>query len=227
MKNAVLSNSLKSILARTDLTRGAIEQFLIKNGSNHLIGVDEVGRGCIAGPVHAAAVCLDYEALAKLPEKTKALIRDSKKLSAKQRQSIIKTLDSICISYSVGCASVEEIESLGIVTATFTAMHRAINDLGAFDNRFLLIDGRDELRDYVGSQLNVIKGDSLCYCIAAASIFAKVARDSFMQDQASVYPGYGFEKHVGYGTAAHISHLKELGVTSLHRKNFAPIKNML
>lgn len=191
-----------------------------------ILGVDEVGRGCLAGPVYAACASLDYKLLANLDRRTKLLIRDSKTLSARQRQSILPLIDSICQEKSIGIASVQEIEHDGIVSATFRAMQRAYGALtGRYD--LLLIDGKHKNPFIEIEQLSVIGGDGLCFAIAAASIIAKEARDSFMREAADAYPQYGFPENVGYGTKTHLEALSRYGITPLHRRNFAPISELL
>ncbi len=190
-----------------------------------ILGVDEVGRGCLAGPVYAACAAIDYQKLAKLDSRTKGLIRDSKTLSRRQRQSILPTLHSICSEQTIGIASVEEIETDGIVSATFRAMHRAFSDLqDSYD--LLLIDGKHTNPLIDIPQETVIGGDGLCFAIAAASIIAKEARDSFMHAAAKTYPDYGFIDNVGYGTKTHLEALLVHGITPLHRRNFAPISEI-
>lgn len=205
--------------------KGEIEKDLTQKNFS-LAGVDEVGRGCLAGPVVAASVSLDYKKLEALDDKTKGLIRDSKKLSHNQRSKIIPIIEEIAISYAIGEASVREIETKGILPATFLAMHRAIAGLD-MPKDMLLVDGNNQLPNYKGQQKTVVKGDSLCYSIAAASIIAKEFRDSYMTKQAEKYPGYGFESHVGYGTKKHMEALKEIGITEIHRKNFAPVTRLI
>lgn len=205
--------------------RGKIEKKLLSQGYS-LVGVDEVGRGCIAGPVFAACVALDYEELERLSDGQRHLIRDSKKLSAAQRAGILPTIRQISREAYIAMADVREIETLGIVPATFKAMRRALK-LCEQPYSMLLIDGNQPLANYYGEQTQVIGGDQLCYAIAAASILAKEARDTYMQQQAQKYPEYGFESHVGYGTKAHIESIHKIGICPLHRKNFAPIKHMV
>ena len=207
------------------LTKGELE---ISETNRGLLvcGVDEVGRGCLAGPVYTSAVVLDYKALEQLDEKTKGLIRDSKKLSHLQRQKIIPVIKDIALSFSVTNCDAREIEKFGIVGATFESMKKSI---AALDNPvdLVLIDGNTKIPNLDINQINIIGGDNLCYNIAAASILAKEARDEMMRQAGEVYPGYGFEKHVGYGTKVHMEALKELGVTPIHRRNFAPVKRLL
>ncbi|MFK7824021.1 MAG: ribonuclease HII [Oligoflexales bacterium] len=207
------------------MVKGEVEYHLLQK---HLssAGLDEVGRGCLAGPVYAAAVILDYDALVGLPIKTREKIRDSKTLSKKQRSEMISVIEEIAIASAISFATVREIESLGIVGATFLAMRRSLTDLSKpFD--CLLIDGNKPLEGYKGEQKTIVKGDQLCYCIAAASILAKESRDNYMREQAASFPDYGFDSHVGYGTKAHIEAVKKYGACSLHRRNFAPIRDRL
>lgn len=187
-----------------------------------IFGVDEVGRGCLAGPVFAACVYLDYQSLERLDESEKLLIRDSKTLSQKQRAFIGPVIEKIAKKWAVSSSSVREIEKYGIVPATFRAMRRAIRQCGSTAD-MLLLDGRHPLPRYSGAQKAIIAGDSLCYSIAAASILAKEARDQYMRDQAEKYPAYDFSANVGYGTARHLKGLATHGICPLHRRNFAPI----
>lgn len=208
-----------------DANRGKMEKQWLKDG--HLIlGVDEVGRGCLAGPVFAASVQLDYTALKKVSIKEKALLRDSKTLSQLQRIKAVALIESIAKHKQVGIAEVSEIESHGIVGATFLAMRRAVAPFLQYST-LLIVDGNAKVPGLEIRQETVIKGDNLCYAIAAASIVAKEARDSFMRDIALEYPGYGFEKHVGYGTRQHMAALQKQGICPLHRRNFAPIQELL
>lgn len=208
--------------------RGSIEKDLHKQGLS-VVGVDEVGKGCLAGPVFASATILDFKALFALPAKQRALIRDSKTLSASQRETLIPLIHKISLSHATAKAEVIEIEQLGLQRATFLAMRRALHSLPSnFD--FLLIDGKQKLPQLSQEpfrQQAVIKGDNLCYCIAAASILAKVARDQFMHKLAIKYPEYGFETHVGYATGRHREALKRFGACPIHRKNFAPVREQI
>lgn len=190
-----------------------------------LAGVDEVGRGALAGPVYAGAAILDFSKLFQLEPSARKLVRDSKKLSPTQRQNSLSILEDICISKATASTSHEEIEALGISKATFLAINRALEKLSTpFD--LLLIDGKYPLPDFYGRQKTVIGGDASCFSIAAASIIAKVARDTLMKEASLHYPQYGFEKHVGYATKQHITAIKESGACPIHRKNFEPIKSL-
>ncbi len=200
------------------IIRGAMETELL-NSYPHLAGVDEVGRGCLAGPVYAAAVILDYQAVKRLTAKQLSRLRDSKTLSRNQRQEMLPVIREISLSSAIAWAEVREIEQLGIVPATFMAMKRALEQLDRGVN-FLLIDGRAPLPGFPGPQQAVIKGDNLCYCIAAASIIAKEARDSYMRQLGDTLPAYGFAQHVGYGTKLHLAAIHQHGPSTHHRRNF-------
>ena len=183
----------------------------------NVIGVDEAGRGPLAGPVVAAAVMLK-EYTEELDE-----INDSKKLTEKKREKlyniIMKNFD-----VAIGISSVEEIDKLNILNADFLAMRRALNDLKKLkkDKEYIvLVDGNLKIKEYTGKQLPIVKGDAKSLSIAAASIIAKVTRDRFMKDLANIYPDYSFEKHKGYGTKAHIEAIKNKGaIEGVHRKVF-------
>ena len=182
-----------------------------------IIGVDEVGRGPLAGPVISAAIILNKE---KIPEG----INDSKKLSKKKREVINEELISQH-SFAIGIASVEEIDKINILQASLLAMKRAVLNLN-IKPQTILVDG-NKLPDLEYNMYPIIKGDSKSISIAAASIIAKVYRDKLMQDLSLQYPGYYWEKNSGYGTKQHLLALNNLGVTPIHRKSFAPIYNML
>ena len=182
-----------------------------------IIGVDEVGRGPLAGPVISAAIILNKE---MIPEG----INDSKKLSKKKREVINEELISQH-SFAIGIASVEEIDKINILQASLLAMKRAVLNLN-IKPQTILVDG-NKLPDLEYNMYPIIKGDSKSISIAAASIIAKVYRDKLMQDLSLQYPGYYWEKNSGYGTKQHLLALNNLGVTPIHRKSFAPIYNML
>ena len=182
-----------------------------------IIGVDEVGRGPLAGPVISAAIILNKE---KIPEG----INDSKKLSKKKREVINEELISQH-KFAIGIASVEEIDKINILQASLLAMKRAVLNLN-IKPQTILVDG-NKLPDLEYNMYPIIKGDNKSISIAAASIIAKVYRDKLMQDLSLQYPGYYWEKNSGYGTKQHLLALDNLGVTPIHRKSFAPIYNML
>lgn len=180
-------------------------------------GVDEVGRGPWAGPVVTAAVILDP---ATAPEG----LNDSKKLSAKKRDVLFDQLQ--VAPHAVGVASVEEIDRLNILNATYLAMQRAIAALPVAPG-FALIDGNRIPYDLPCPAWAIVKGDARSASIAAASIIAKVTRDRMMADLAEAFPGYGWETNAGYGVPAHREGLNRLGVTPHHRRSFKPIHKML
>ena len=183
-----------------------------------LIGVDEAGRGPLAGPVVAAA--------AVLKEGNFTFLNDSKKLSEKKRERIFEGLPDCCEYYSIGEASAQEIDEIGILNADFLAMRRAlapvVSQLGEKNLPYkILVDGNLYIREIDKSlQMPIIKGDGRVACIAAASIFAKVHRDRQMIRFGGQFPGYGFEKHKGYGTEAHLAAIKKFGDCEIHRKSF-------
>lgn len=192
--------------------------FSIESGHSGIIaGVDEAGRGPLAGPVIAAAVILD-------PNRLHPSIADSKKLSAKNREEIHAFLLEHART-GVGAASVEEIDRLNILQASLLAMQRAVAALGIAPD-IALIDG-NKAPTLACKTLAVVKGDCKSLSIAAASIVAKVTRDQLMCELARECPGYGWEKNAGYGTSAHYDGLALRGVTIHHRRSFAPIRQLL
>lgn len=184
--------------------------------SNLIIaGVDEVGRGPLAGPVYAAAVILPYDHQI-------AGITDSKKLSPRKRKLLAEQIKQEALCWSLGVASVTEIDKFNIREATLLAMSRAIKKLSLKPD-FVKIDG-NSLPKLTGYHLEaVIKGDLTVEVIGAASIVAKVARDNLMDRYALRYPEYGFDQHKGYGTAKHLAALKKYGPSPLHRRSFTPV----
>lgn len=193
-----------------------LENSCIANGFSRICGVDEAGRGPLAGPVCAAAVILPHGC--ELPG-----LNDSKKLSPKKREALFLPIQQQAVAFAVAFASVQEIEQLNILNATFLAMSRAVQAL-QIPADFSLIDGNRLPQLSIPSRA-VVKGDSLSMSIAAASILAKVSRDNLMPQLDAEYPGYGFAVHKGYGTAAHIAKIKELGPCPCHRLSF--LKNIL
>ncbi len=184
-----------------------------------LIGVDEVGRGCLAGPVYAAAVIFKSETDVKL-------YKDSKSLPEEKRLSLSESIHRHHI-VSIGQAEVAEIDELNILQATFLAMQRAIQALGVTDGT-ILVDGRDIIPNIEGfEQRAIIKGDQKVRLISAASIAAKVARDEFMKKLSRDVGGYGFEKHKGYGTLFHREQIRKLGPSSWHRQSFGGVKEYI
>jgi ribonuclease HII len=194
------------------------EEKLKLQGYSNIVGVDEVGRGPIAGPVFAAAVVLD-------PNHIPMGLNDSKKLSAKKRNLILSEIMKHA-DVSVGSASEREIEETNILQASHLAMVRAIDGLKSVPG-YILIDG-----NLVPSSLDIpatalIRGDASSVSIAAASIVAKVKRDLVMCDLGQHFPGYGWEKNAGYPTQQHLSALQDLGITPHHRRTFRPVRNIL
>ena len=179
-------------------------------------GVDEVGRGCLFGPVFAAAVVLGAEVHEPLAA---AGLTDSKKLTARRRAALVPLIQAQALAWGIGQASAAEIDRHGIRTATELAMLRALQKLSAAPE-LVLVDGVLPLRPWEGRQRTVVGGDARCLAIAAASVLAKECRDALIRRLAGRYPGYGLERHAGYGTAQHRSALLELGATSLHRRSF-------
>lgn len=180
-------------------------------GYKSVCGVDEAGRGPLAGPVYAATVILPDGLIIDG-------VNDSKKLSEKKREALFDVIREKSISYSIASASVEEIEELNILNATMLAMKRAVEELKVPAD-YAMIDGNHLPKLNIDSEF-VIKGDSKSMSIACASILAKVSRDRLLCEYAEKYPQYHFEKHKGYGTKAHIEALKEFGPCPIHRPSF-------
>lgn len=197
-----------------------LEKELWNKGFTLVCGIDEVGRGPLAGPVVAGAVIFSSD------HKKIDGIRDSKLLSLKQRNILYTKIQESCVSYGVGIVSAAKIDELGITKAIQLAMQLAIKEIETkIDERIeiLLIDGANVLEIPNYKQKRIKKGDMLHYSISAASIIAKVTRDNIMCEYARKYPEYGFEHHVGYGTKAHIEALDKYGVCDIHRKSFKPV----
>ena len=195
----------------SEVNMWAIEDECRAEGYTVICGVDEAGRGPLAGPVCAAAVILPDHL--ELPG-----LNDSKKLSDKKRRELFPLIKEQAIAYGIGLASEKEIDEINILQATFLAMERAMAQLeGKAD--LALIDG-NRAKDFGLPVKTVVKGDSLSASIAAASILAKVTRDDMMEAYAGDYPGYGFEIHKGYGTKAHYAALTEKGPSPIHRMTF-------
>lgn len=201
---------------RDELLRS--ERQLRAEGFCWIAGVDEAGRGPLAGPVVAAAVVLPPE-LDNLPQ-----VFDSKQLSAAARDELFEQLYALeGIQISVAEGSVGEIDRLNILRATHLAMRRAVDGLKQAD--FVLVDGLPV--QFTLPSKNIVKGDAKSASIAAASIIAKVTRDRYMEKVAEKFPQYGFAAHKGYGTAEHLEALKKFGVTELHRRSFQPVRELL
>lgn len=202
------------------MTSLEMERKLNSQGFGLVGGVDEVGRGCLAGPVAAGFVIFP----ADVDDDTLHQITDSKKLTAIKRQDLLKIIQEHALSAQVGWASVDEIDSIGIAPATKLAMKRAI-EKSLIRPDYLLVDAIN-LDDLPFPQRAIIKGDQISRTIAAASIVAKVVRDQYMSDIAPKYLGYDFEKNKGYGTKDHMIAIKSLGPTDVHRISFEPVASM-
>ena len=192
-----------------------IENSYINRSNGYICGIDEVGRGCLAGPVVAAAVILNFK---NIPEG----INDSKKISKINREKLSKNIQIYAIDIGIGEASSQEIDEINILNASLLAMKRAFKKLMIFPS-LALIDGIYSPKIDCETQ-NVIKGDSKSLSIAAASIMAKVYRDNIMKNIDLNYPKYNFKKNVGYGTKEHYKVIKSNGITSYHRKTFKLLK---
>jgi ribonuclease HII len=195
-----------------------MELAAMAQGASCVAGVDEVGRGPLAGPVTAAAVVLD-------PANIPAGLNDSKQLSIKKRMAMAEALMA-CAEVSVGHASVEEIEQHNILRASHIAMRRALAGLPRTPDH-VLIDGSMIPDGLNVSAQPVVKGDTRCLSISAASIVAKICRDRIMVDLAQQHPGYGWETNMGYGSKSHMEALQNLGPTPHHRRTFKPVHNIL
>lgn len=199
-------------MSESDLDLFAPEQF------SRIAGVDEVGRGCLAGPVVVAAVILD-------PNRPIKGLRDSKKLSAKKRDELAQEIKEKALAWSVAAMGPEVIDKINILQATLEAMKAAVEKLPV-EPDFVQVDG-NKLPKWKWLSEAVVKGDDKVEWISAASIIAKTTRDAYMCKMAELYPQYGFEHHVGYGTAEHIKALKAYGPTPIHRKTFAPVREVI
>jgi ribonuclease HII len=181
-----------------------------------IVGIDEVGRGCWAGPLVAGAVIL-REPIAGL--------KDSKKLGPARRAQLAQQIHAEALAVGLGWVDAATIDRIGLTKAVRWAMERALEQiLAEYDS--VIIDGHINFLEHLPKTQAMIKADDRVPAASAASIVAKVARDQYMIDIAPKFPGYGFEKHVGYGTALHLARLQELGVSPLHRRSFKPIKSL-
>lgn len=194
------------------LSNYEFDRAIYADGYIAVCGVDEAGRGPLAGPVYAAAVILD-------PAREIEGLNDSKKLSEKKRERLFDQIQREAVAWSVASASVEEIELLNILQATFLAMKRAVDGL-AVPPELAIIDGNQTPPGLSVPSRTIVKGDALSASIAAASILAKVSRDRFMAEMDQRYPQYQFARHKGYGTALHIRLIREYGPSPIHRPSF-------
>ena len=194
-----------------------LESNLWDGGLQYVAGLDEAGRGALAGPVAVGAIILPGDKT--LLSRILGGARDSKQLTPLARESLAPRIKEIALTWSVGFADADEIDSQGIVRATRLAAIRALHQF-SIAPQYLLTDFRLELPQLDISQTSIVKGDAKCLSIACASILAKTERDALMRDLDSRHPGYGLGKHKGYGTEAHRSALRRLGLSSVHRRSF-------
>ncbi len=193
-------------------------------GLKYIAGVDEAGRGPLAGPVVAACVVIDSSF--KIDSDDLMLIADSKKLSSKKREMLFPKIKESVLAVEISVINNDSIDKINVLRAALLAMKKAINKLDIKPD-IVLVDGNQKIRDFEIMQETIIDGDQKVWTIAAASIIAKVSRDYLMKEFANIYPAYGFEKHKGYGTKFHLEKLNELGPCPIHRKSFAPVKKLL
>ena len=194
-----------------------IDKSYFKEGYNYICGIDEAGRGPLAGPVVVAAVIMPKDSMIEG-------VNDSKKVSEKKREKLYELIIEEAISYSVGIVDQNEIDRINILNATKAGLTEAVRTLKV-KPELILVDALTNIDTCGVPYQSIIKGDAKSYSIAAASIIAKVTRDRIMREWDKVYPQYGFDKHKGYGTAAHISAIKENGLCPLHRLSF--VKNII
>lgn len=201
-----------------------LEKELWQKGFLHIAGVDEAGKGPLAGPVTAGAVMIHRE------DQIVPQVRDSKLMSARQREIAYQDIIGVSSSYGVGIVSAEEIDRIGIDGAVKKAMMMALLELekrAGINLSYVLVDGSKTKPLETYTSLRIKKGGLYHYSISAGSILAKVTRDRLMLEMANAYPQYQFERHVGYGTAVHMEALKKYGPCHIHRKSFAPVKALL
>lgn len=193
------------------------EEIYAKENVEYICGIDEAGRGPLAGPVVVAAVIMPKDSMIEG-------VNDSKKVSEKKREKLYEEITETAIAWGVGIIDQKEIDDINILNATKKALTTALTELEVKPN-LILVDALTKIDTLGIPYRSVIKGDAKIYSIAAASIIAKVTRDRIMRQWDELYPQYGFEKHKGYGTAMHIAAIKENGICPLHRKSF--VKNFI
>lgn len=194
-----------------------IEQELYKKGINKICGIDEAGRGPLAGPVVVAAVIMPKDSMIEG-------VNDSKKVSEKKREKLYEEITQKAIAWGVGIIDQEEIDNINILNATKKGLTTALTQLTEKPD-IILVDALTKINTLGIPYESIIKGDAKSYSIAAASIIAKVTRDRIMRKWDEIYPEYGFEKHKGYGTKAHIEAIQNYGICKIHRKTF--VKNFV
>ena len=188
------------------------EQSLYSDNLKYICGIDEAGRGPLAGPVVVAAVIMPKDSMIEG-------VNDSKKVSEKKREALYEKITNEAIAYSTAIIDHTRIDEINILNATKEGLTNCIKDLAVKPDR-ILVDALEKIDTCKIPYTSIIKGDAKCYSIAAASIIAKVTRDRIMRQWDEIYPEYGFEKHKGYGTATHIKAIKEYGLCPIHRKSF-------
>lgn len=202
----------------------ATEKKIFNLGYKLIGGVDEAGRGPLAGPVVAACVVIGSDFI--IDHEDLALVADSKKLTAKRREKLFGVIKEKALAVEIGVVDNLTIDKINILQASFLAMRRAIKKLKV-EPDYILVDGSFKIPKLEKSQTAIIGGDGKVFCIAAASIIAKVSRDWMMTEIDKQYPQYEFAKHKGYGTKVHFAKIAELGPCPLHRFSFSPIKEMM
>ena len=213
MARVLTGERLEKELARLEAMKEFEREY---DGCSLICGVDEAGRGPLAGPVAAGAVILPKDCMI-------LYLNDSKKLSEKRREELFLEIREKAVSYSVGIVGPERIDEINILQATYEAMCQAVSGLGVVPD--LLLNDAVTIPELAIPQVPIIKGDAKSVSIAAASILAKVTRDHLMEEYDRQFPQYGFAKHKGYGTAAHVAALREFGPCPIHRRSF--LKNIL
>ena len=213
MTRVLTGERLEKELARLEAMKEFEREY---DGCSLICGVDEAGRGPLAGPVAAGAVILPKDC-------TILYLNDSKKLSEKRREELFLEIREKAVSYSVGIVGPERIDEINILQATYEAMRQAVSGLGVVPD--LLLNDAVTIPELAIPQVPIIKGDAKSVSIAAASILAKVTRDHLMEEYDRQFPQYGFAKHKGYGTAAHVAAIREFGPCPIHRRSF--LKNIL
>lgn len=200
------------------------ENNLCEQGYRFIAGVDEVGRGPLAGPVVAACVVFDFSQ--PLDEEELSLVKDSKLLSAIQRQKLFGIIKERAAGVGLASVSSQKIDKINILQASLLAMYQSVNK-ATLKPDFVLVDGKFTIPKLNHPQTAIIDGDALVFCIAAASIIAKVSRDWLMTEYEKKYPGYGLAQHKGYGTKLHLERLRALGPSPIHRLSFKPVAELI
>ena len=201
------------------------EDKLFEKGYGDIAGIDEAGRGPLAGPVVAAAVIFDNDKIT-IKGLIESGVRDSKTLTFKKKEFLYGAIIENCKDWSVGIVAEEVIDEINILEASLLAMRTAVERLDVKPD-FLLIDGNHTIENYPADQTAIPSADQNIFSVSAASIIAKVTRDRILIDLDKKYPGYGFARHKGYGTKLHLEMLAKMGPCEIHRRSFAPVKKLL